>query len=309
MEQKDIDNHTLYEIEILLRNQGSTLKKFSGMPYPSSEFVIDTSNRLIHDELRYDRVALKSDNGNLFRSLNPEQRRVYDEIISVVDNSRGGVFFVYGYGGTGKTFLWKTLSTAIRSKGKIVLNVASSGIASLLLSGGRTAHSRFVIPININEDSVCSIDVNSQLADLMRQSSLIIWDEAPMIHKHCFEALDRTLRDIMRQTLPENEDKVFGGKVVVFGGDFRQILPVVPKGSRSDIVNASLNSSYLWYHIKVLKLTVNMRLQTGCNTDEMEDIKSFAEWILDVGNGTAGGPNDGDVEITIPDEVHLPGSN
>ncbi|XP_071728100.1 ATP-dependent DNA helicase PIF1-like [Rutidosis leptorrhynchoides] len=302
MQQKDIDNHTLYEIETLLRNQGSTLKKFSGMPYPSSDFVIDTTNKLIHDELRYDRVALKFEHDNLVNSLNADQKRVYDEIISVVDKSVGGVFFVYGYGGTGKTFLWKTLSTAIRSKGKIVLNVASSGIASLLLSGGRTAHSRFVIPINVNEDSVCSIDVTSQLADLMRQSFLIIWDEAPMIHKHCFEALDRSLRDIMRHMLPENEDKVFGGKVVVFGGDFRQILPVIPKGSRQDIVNASLNSSYLWSHIKVLKLTVNMRLQTGCNRDEMENIKEFAQWILDVGNGTVGGPNDGDAEIIIPDE-------
>ncbi|XP_071695626.1 uncharacterized protein [Rutidosis leptorrhynchoides] len=302
MEQKDIDNHTLYEIELLLRNQGSSLNKFPGMPYPSSEFVIDTTNRLIHDVLRYDRVALKSEHENLFSSLTSEQKSVYEVIVSAIHNNVGGVFFVYGYGGTGKTFLWKTLSTAIRSKGKIVLNVASSGIASLLLSGGRTAHFRFVIPININEDSVCSINVDSQLVDLLRQASLIIWDEAPMIHKHCFEALDRTLRDIMRQMSPENEDKVFGGKVIVFGGDFRQILPVVPKGSRQDIVNASLNSSYLWDHIKVLNLTVNMRLQSGCNKEEVADMKAFANWILDVGNGTVGGQNDGEVEITIPDE-------
>jgi len=53
----------------------------------------------------------------------------------------GGFFFLYGYGGTGKTFMWKTLSTAIRSKGLIVLNVASSGIASLLLPGGKITHS------------------------------------------------------------------------------------------------------------------------------------------------------------------------
>ncbi|XP_071739059.1 uncharacterized protein [Rutidosis leptorrhynchoides] len=302
MEQKDIDNHALYEIELLLRNQGSSLKKFSGIPYPSSDFVIDTTNRLIHDELRYDRVALKSEHDILFSSLTSEQKGVYDEIMSAVHNNVGGVFFEYGYGGTGKTFLWKTLSTAIRSKGKIVLNIASSGIASLLLSGGRTAHSRFVIPININEDSICSINVNSQLADLLRQASLIIWDEAPMIHKHCFEALDRTLRDIMRQTSPENEDKVFGGKVVIFGGDFRQILPVVPKGSRQDIVNASLNSSYLWDHIKILKLTINMRLQSRCNTEEVAEMKAFANWILDVGNGTVGGENDGEVEIIIPNE-------
>ncbi|XP_071705206.1 uncharacterized protein [Rutidosis leptorrhynchoides] len=245
MEQEDINNHTLYEIELLLRNQGSSLKFFPGMPYPSDEYVINTTNRLIHDELRYDRKTLKLEHDNLFSSLTSEQKGVYEIIVSAVEENAGGVFFVYGYGGTGKTFLWKMLSTAIQSKGKIVLNVASSGITSLLLSGGRTAHSRFVIPINILEDSFCSINVNIQLADLLRLTSLIIWDEAPMIHKHCFEALNRTLRDTMRQTSPDNEEKVFGGKVVVFGGDFRQILPVVPKGSRQDIVNASLNSSYL----------------------------------------------------------------
>jgi len=65
-------------------------------------------------------------------------------------------FFLYGYGGTGKTFMWKTLSIAIRSKGLIVLNVAFSGIASLLLPGGKTTHSTFCIPLLINEHSTCN---------------------------------------------------------------------------------------------------------------------------------------------------------
>ena len=54
-----------------------------------------------------------------------------------------------------------------------------------------------------------------------------------MMHKHCFEALDQSLKDIL------NLAKPFGGKTVVFGGDFRQILPMVPKGSREQIVQAS----------------------------------------------------------------------
>ncbi|XP_076933119.1 uncharacterized protein LOC143598914 [Bidens hawaiensis] len=69
-----------------------------------------------------------------------EQRGVYNEIMSAFIDKKGGVYFVYGYGSTGKTYLWKTLSASIRSKGEVVLNVASSGIASLLLEGGRTAH-------------------------------------------------------------------------------------------------------------------------------------------------------------------------
>ena len=67
------------------------------------------------------------------------------------------MFFLYGYGGTGKTFIWRSLSAGLRSKGEIVLTVVSSGNAALLLPGGRTAHSRFGIPINVDESSTCNI--------------------------------------------------------------------------------------------------------------------------------------------------------
>ena len=145
--------------------------------------------------------------------------------------------------------------TAIRSKGLILLNVASSGIASLLLPGGKTTHSTFCIPLLINEHSTCNIPQGSFQAKLMIEINLIIWDEASMINRFCFEALDRTLRDIMRVVSEENALKPFGGKVIVLGGDFRQILPVVKKGLRYDIVKAIVNYSELWKHCKVFKLT------------------------------------------------------
>jgi thymidylate kinase len=52
-------------------------------------------------------------------------------------------FFIDGYGGTGKTFIWRAISAAIRSRGEIVLTIASNGIAALLIPGGRTAHYLF----------------------------------------------------------------------------------------------------------------------------------------------------------------------
>ena len=63
----------------------------------------------------------------------------------------------------------------------------------------------------------------------MIETKLIIWDEAQMINRLCFEAFDRTLRDIMKIENEENSKNPFDGKVVVLGGDFRQILPVVKK--------------------------------------------------------------------------------
>ncbi|GJU51538.1 ATP-dependent DNA helicase PIF1-like protein [Tanacetum coccineum] len=133
----------------------------------------------------------------------------------------------------------------------------------------------------------------------MRKVRLIIWDEAPMTHKHAFEALDRTLRDI----IPDASHKPFGGKTIVFGGDFRQILPVIVKGTREEIVNASINHSYIWDDCTILKLTTNMRLKSMTDEKDSKEIKEFADWILNVGEGNIGPENDGDVEIEIPNEM------
>jgi len=122
-----------------------------------------------------------------------------------VHDEKWGMFFLYGYGGTGKIFMWNTLS----SEGKIVLTVVSSGITSLILPGGRTTHSKFKIPVPTLEHSVCNITKGSELSDLMKLANLIIWDEAPMAHKFCFEALDQTLKDIMKEH--NKSDFVFGG--------------------------------------------------------------------------------------------------
>jgi ATP-dependent DNA helicase PIF1 len=69
------------------------------------------------------------------------------------------------------------------------------------------------------------------------------------------------MRDILSENKPVNAMLPFGGKPVVLGGDFHQILPVVRKGSRSTLVGASITNSNLWQHVTLLKLQTNMRLQ------------------------------------------------
>ncbi|XP_061340530.1 uncharacterized protein LOC133287008 [Gastrolobium bilobum] len=194
-------------------------------------------------------------------------------------------------------------NASVRSKAETVLNVASSGIVSLLLLGGRTTHSRFRIPIQINEDSKCNIKPNSTIAELLSKTKLIIWDEAPMVHRFCFEVLDRTLRDVLRFSDTSCVDMPFGGKIVVLGGDFRQILPVIPHGNRQEIVNATINSSHLWFHCHLLTLTKNMRLNSGSTTHDVKEIKEFSEWLLKVGDGDLGDDEDEESMITIPDEL------
>ncbi|GJR83724.1 uncharacterized protein Tco_0154509, partial [Tanacetum coccineum] len=298
-------NVALFYIEELMRARGTSLRRFPEMPYPDSRYISEFGNRLIYDELDYNPSELQAEYVRLHNTLTTEQRGVYDTIMNSVETKTGGVYFVYGYGGTGKTFLWKTLAAAIRRKGDIVLNVASSGIASLLMSGGRTAHSRFHIPINIDDTSTCSICPQSDLAALLKKCKLIIWDEAPMTNKLCFEALDRSLRDILRTSRHDMCETPFGNMTVVFGGNFRQVLPVIPKGSRQDIVGASLKQSYLWDHCKVLKLTANMRLTVGSRPEDVNEIREFVEWILKVDDRVLGEANDGEVEIDIPEEIQI----
>src|ERR1700733_2713694 len=88
---------------------------------------------------------------------------------------------------------------------------------------------------------------------------------------------------------------VNGGLTVVFGGDFQQILPVIVKGSRSDIVDACIQRSVIWRNLKVLHLRTNMRLE-----DDQEE-REFAQWQLNVGHGMH---TDEDANITIPEQFH-----
>lgn len=291
------------EVEKLLRLNGKSLKDFQCMPCVELEDIGGVDNILLMNELGYDRDEMLKLHDDHFRNLNSDQKAAYDSIITAIDGDLGGLFFVDGYGGTGKTYLWKALSFRLRCEGKVVLNVASSGIASLLLPGGRTAHSQFAIPLALNEDSCCSIKQGSAKAELLQHTSLIIWDEAPMINKWAFEALDRTMRDIMRFAVADSMHHPFGGKTIVLGGDFRQILPVIPKASRADIVFATINSSRLWRHCRVLKLTKNMRLQCCSNGDSIEDNNLFADWILKMGNGDLGDDNDGEANVDIPHDL------
>ncbi|XP_057746643.1 uncharacterized protein LOC130965901 [Arachis stenosperma] len=154
---------------------------------------------------------------------NQDQKVAYDEIMGAVHDCVGGFFFVYGYG-------------------QVLLNVASSGMSSLLLPNGRTAHSRFKVPLSIGEDSICDINPGSSLARLISFSKLIIWDEAPIL-------------------------------IVVLSEDFRHILPVVPFGSSEDIVrackvlelrqNMRLSRDYLNCHDKETMDFATWLLQVG----------------------------------------------
>ncbi len=156
--------------------------------------------------------------------LNQHQHSIYNNVIDAVHDPRpvDKTFFVDGLGGAGKTFFYGCLLSKVRSPGDIALSMASFGIAALLLEGGCTTHSRFKIPIaGLCGSSTCYVPLNNPQAALIRVPCLIMWDEAPMAHKHVFEAVNCTLQHVMGAVDPTLKDILFGGKVVVMGGDFR----------------------------------------------------------------------------------------
>ena len=236
-----------------------------------------------------------------YPNFNPEQKEAFDKVMESANNNRGKLFFLLSAGGGGKTHISNTIAAAIRSQGKVALCVASSAIAALLLDGGRTAHSRFKIPIPINDTSTCNIAKGDHMHGVLKETKLIIWDEAPMQHHYGPEAVNRTIQDLLNnKDDPNQKDRLFGGITILFVGDFRQTLPVVPRGSRAQIVDASLRRSMLWEHIQVLHLKQNMRL------DQTPESITFAQWLLKVGAGSHLTP---DKSIQLPNNMRLPQNN
>ena len=183
--------------------------------------------------------------------LNTDQRTAFNTILEAAYVNKRDCFFLDGPGGTEKTFLYKALLAEARSKGyySACYSFLWSGCLDFPWRKDSTAHSRFKIPIDSSAENMCKISKQSALADLPLQVKLIIWDEAPLTHKTAIEGVEEMLKDIMSST------ELFGSKVIVLGGDFRQVLPMVTKGSKADFIQASIVNSYIRPHLQKLRLT------------------------------------------------------
>jgi ATP-dependent DNA helicase PIF1 len=163
----DLRDQLLQTLGVLFQKRGRNINEFN-LPrefVPSSQ---DLVNRLLDEELNYDADILMSEAESLAQQLNEEQGHAFESIVQTVLSNKAGFFFVSGYGGTIKTFLWTTIITYVGGYKKIVLSVASSGVASLLLLGGCTTHSRFKIPCDeLDESTTCNIKCGTMLCELI----------------------------------------------------------------------------------------------------------------------------------------------
>ncbi|XP_020245026.1 ATP-dependent DNA helicase PIF1-like [Asparagus officinalis] len=260
-------NDTLLNINFYLESMGKDIKIFDLPPLQTKTITEEGSYpREIKEELY---VQILTNDLNAATKLNYEQHTAYTTILTRVEANKSGVFFIDGLGGTGKTYLYRALLATIRSQGMIALTTATSGIAAVIMPGERTPHSRFKIKILTTDSSMCGISKQDETSKLIKIARLIIWDEAPIAKRVAFKTLDRTLRDLMDQ------DESFGGKVIIFGGDFRQVLQVVPRSTRSQTIRESLVSSHLWSKMIKLQLLKNMRAKSDT---------TFSEFFLRIGN-------------------------
>lgn len=133
-----INNKTLHEL---------------GLPKPT-RFNANYNNRDLMRETQYDRNMLCKYIETNEKLLINDQKQVYKAVIEQISSENGGIIFIDAPGGTGKTFLLNLILAKIRSKGEI---------AATLLDGGRTAHSTFKIPLNLNqtESPTCNISKNA----------------------------------------------------------------------------------------------------------------------------------------------------
>uniref|UniRef100_A0A0L8GSS9 ATP-dependent DNA helicase n=1 Tax=Octopus bimaculoides TaxID=37653 RepID=A0A0L8GSS9_OCTBM len=171
-------------------------------PYKENEVLC---NQYLLRETCYNTARLLSYVEEREKLLNPEQAVAYNSILTMLEDTTGGILFFDAPGGTGKTFLLPQPPSC--QSGQIAIAMVSSRKASTLLDCGRTVHSTFKLLFNIShvENPTTNINKNSDEAVVFQKCKLIVWDKATMSHKNALNAINTMLQDLC------SNSKLFGG--------------------------------------------------------------------------------------------------
>lgn len=154
---------------------------------------------------------------------------------------------ITGKAGTGKSTLIKKISNSIIKKFVVV---APTGIAAIN-AGGVTIHSFFKFPLRAllpNDRGIKIFANNSEQKNIISSMDALIIDEISMVRADLIDAIDYSLR--------QNGDKPhlpFGGKQIIFVGDFFQLEPVMEKNSKDSKILNELYKSLFFYNAKVFE--------------------------------------------------------
>ncbi|TKR61952.1 hypothetical protein L596_025979 [Steinernema carpocapsae] len=266
------------DIERRLQQLGKTVTSF-GLPAPLRSYEELMSNAEIVDQAEERRLGNEK-----YAMLNAEQKAVVDTVLAQLDNAgaENRCHFIDGPGGSGKTFVYNTLIHILRGRGLKFAAMAYTGIAAQLLPEGKTIHHHF--RLTVGNSMQANVKATEKRGALLREASVLIVDEVSTVSKNMLDEMDRKMRELTCVNAP------FGGKIMLLGGDFRQILPVKRFACRGELVNFCIKSSELWPLFNKHSLINNMRVR--------EDQQAHKDWLLQLGNGQL--PHfDGD-KIEIP---------
>ena len=153
------------------------MQDFPSMPRPQNDWGCHRGNQFIFEQRTYNRDEQQEHVDGGLPTLNPQQLAFYDAVMNSVLNSLRSSFILHSGGGCEKTYLAKLISAGVFAGDKIVLGVASTGLAAFLLLSSWTTHLHFKIPIPCHEQRTCSIKKNDTTHQLLKKTSPIIWDE------------------------------------------------------------------------------------------------------------------------------------
>ncbi|CAD5233144.1 unnamed protein product [Bursaphelenchus xylophilus] len=179
-------------------------------------------------------------------------------------------FFIHGAGGTGKTTLYTELANYCTENGIKYAATATTGVAANLLPGGMTLHNLLWAPLDLTPDTLPTLKYEDSRAQRIRQLGLLIIDEASQLHINMYDYLQRLLRHVRR---PGDIDRQL---VILYGGDYQQILPVCPDLRIGEEWNRSLISKKAEMQYIVLKQNHRTRA----------DERSYRQFLQEIGSGT-----------------------
>ena len=239
---QDSINRALYDIDYKLSKNGLTLDKYPTMPKPTVPEPGLERERRVYKDYQYEEGSPEAQAATatataMYGIMNDEQKNVHDELMAAVqlatdhyqqqlndpdridppipyvlppDPVSGNpmnMFFIKAPGGTGKSFVMRCLQEGVMGQSKVVIPVASTGLASIQMKNGTTAHRRFRVPIDLDAKSECQLTIQSPEAALIRDAAVIMFDEITMCHVYVLLAINKLLQELCNSTLP------FGGKV------------------------------------------------------------------------------------------------
>lgn len=230
----------------------------------------------------------------ILENVTPEDPNITYIVIGV---ENGQSFLLHGPGGTGKSYMLRSIASELVRNGKKVACTAATGVAAVNLSvpevllSGSTIHSWAGIGLadgSVNK-LIAKVTHDERARKRWTETDLLIIDEISMTGAELFDKLDMIGRKIRR--VP---DKPFGGIQLILSGDFLQLPPVNDKWAFQSTAWAELEANLVNMILEEPKryedvawFDMLLRLRKGRHTKD--DIKvlrtkqvAYEEWLKSV---------------------------